>query len=73
MGTDRFAYLFLPGTYGTATHPLQIKVGYYTEIAGLGASPPTWSSTARSRSYNRCLARGTTASRWSTSGGRCPT
>src|SRR3954470_10133226 len=39
MGTQRFAFLFKPGSYGTATQPLQIKVGYYTEIAGLGASP----------------------------------
>jgi hypothetical protein len=39
MGTQRYAYLFKPGTYGSAEKPLQIKVGYYTEIAGLGASP----------------------------------
>ena len=34
-----YALLFLPGTYGTRREPLQIKVGYYTEIAGLGAQP----------------------------------
>ena len=39
MGGARFAYLFKPGTYGTDEEPLQIKVGYYTEISGLGASP----------------------------------
>ena len=39
MGTGRHALLFKPGVYGTATEPLQIKVGYYTEVAGLGASP----------------------------------
>ena len=39
MGTNRYALLFLPGDYGSAAEPLQIKVGYYTEIAGLGASP----------------------------------
>ena len=30
MGTNRHAYLFKPGTYGTTENPLQIKVGYYT-------------------------------------------
>src|SRR5262245_31226965 len=39
MGTRRHAFLFAPGTYGSVEHPLQVKVGYYTEIAGLGASP----------------------------------
>ncbi len=56
MGTDRFAYLFLPGTYGTATNPLQIKVGYYTEIAGLGASPRDVVINGKVETYNRCVA-----------------
>ena len=37
MGTNRYALLFKPGTYGTDAEPLQMKVGYYTEVAGLGA------------------------------------
>ena len=37
MGTNRYALLFKPGVYGTDGHPLQMKVGYYTEVAGLGA------------------------------------
>ena len=28
-----------PGVYGTVDDPLQVKVGYYTEVAGLGATP----------------------------------
>ena len=56
MGTDRFAYLFMPGTYGTAENPLQIKVGYYTEIAGLGASPTDVVINGKVETYNRCLA-----------------
>ena len=56
MGTDRFAYLFEPGTYGTAENPLQIKVGYYTEIAGLGASPTDVVINGKVETYNRCLA-----------------
>ena len=56
MGTDRFAFLFMPGTYGTAENPLQIKVGYYTEIAGLGASPTDVVINGKVETYNRCLA-----------------
>jgi hypothetical protein len=56
MGTDRFAYLFEPGTYGTAENPLQIKVGYYTEIAGLGDSPDDVVINGKVEVYNRCLA-----------------
>ena len=39
FGSQRYALLFKPGTYGTATQPLTFQVGYYTEVAGLGASP----------------------------------
>jgi hypothetical protein len=39
FGTERYALLFTPGTYGTAANPLNFQVGYYTEVAGLGASP----------------------------------
>jgi len=56
MGTDRYAFLFKPGTYGTAESPLQIKVGYYTEIAGLGASPTDVVINGKVETYNRCLA-----------------
>jgi hypothetical protein len=56
MGTARFAYLFKPGTYGTAETPLQIKVGYYTELAGLGASPTDVVINGKVEVYNRCLA-----------------
>ena len=39
FGTQRYALLFKPGTYGTAADPLNFQVGYYTDVAGLGASP----------------------------------
>src|SRR5262245_64792783 len=39
MGTQRYALLFKPGTYGSAANPLVFQVGYYTEVAGLGTSP----------------------------------
>jgi len=39
FGTQRFALLFKPGTYGSSTDPLNFQVGYYTSVAGLGQSP----------------------------------
>src|SRR5438132_10641318 len=39
FGPQRYALLFKPGTYGSAAHPLNFKVGYYTSVAGLGLSP----------------------------------
>ncbi|HEV2374634.1 MAG TPA: hypothetical protein VGS19_21045 [Streptosporangiaceae bacterium] len=39
FGTQRYALLFEPGTYGSPSNPLDFQVGYYTEVAGLGASP----------------------------------
>ena len=39
FGPQRYALLFEPGTYGTATDPLNFQVGYYTSVAGLGFSP----------------------------------
>jgi hypothetical protein len=56
MSTDRYALLFKPGTYGTAEQPLQMKVGYYTEVAGLGASPADVTINGKIEVYNRCLA-----------------
>src|SRR4051812_47419588 len=56
MGSDRFALLFKPGVYGTAAQPLHVKVGYYTEVAGLGASPGDVTINGKIEVFNRCLA-----------------
>ncbi|MFD7657739.1 hypothetical protein ACFV4N_27515 [Actinosynnema sp. NPDC059797] len=61
MGAERYAYLFKPGHYGTAEQPLQLKVGYYTEVAGLGASPTDVVINGKVEVYNRCLTEGGTA------------
>jgi hypothetical protein len=37
--SQRYAVYFEPGTYGSAASPLVFQVGYYTEVAGLGAMP----------------------------------
>jgi hypothetical protein len=60
MSTERQAVYFLPGEYGSAADPLQVKVGYYTEIAGLGASPEDVTVHGAVEVYNRCLADGGT-------------
>jgi hypothetical protein len=39
FNNDGYAVLFKPGTYGSAGTPLMFEVGYYTEVAGLGAVP----------------------------------
>ncbi len=39
FGPQRYALLFKPGTYGSTADPLNFQVGYYTAVAGLGASP----------------------------------
>ncbi len=61
MGTNRYALLFKPGVYGTPDQPLQMKVGYYTEVAGLGASPTDVTINGKIEVYNRCLADGGTS------------
>src|SRR4051794_21200527 len=61
MGTNRYALLFKPGVYGSAAQPLQIKVGYYTEVAGLGASPTDVQINGKIEVYNRCLDNGGTS------------
>jgi hypothetical protein len=39
FGTGRYAVFFAPGTYGSAANPLVFQLGYYTQVAGLGATP----------------------------------
>ncbi|PCN49685.1 hypothetical protein Csp2054_01740 [Curtobacterium sp. 'Ferrero'] len=39
FGPERYTLLFAPGTYGSAAEPLVVQVGYYEQVAGLGADP----------------------------------
>ncbi len=55
MGSQRVSLLFKPGTYGSAAQPLIVQVGYYTEVAGLGASPTDVVINGHVDVYNRCL------------------
>ena len=54
IGTQRYALLFKPGTYGTAAEPLNFQVGYYTEVAGLGRFADRRHHQRHIDVYNRC-------------------
>src|SRR5271166_1494539 len=54
FGTQRYALLFEPGTYGSAADPLFLQVGYYTSVAGLGASPGDVVINGAVDSFNQC-------------------
>ncbi|MBV9795397.1 MAG: hypothetical protein JO016_15825 [Actinobacteria bacterium] len=56
FGTQRYALLFEPGTYGSAADPLSFQVGYYTEVAGLGSSPKDVTINGSINVYNQCFA-----------------
>jgi hypothetical protein len=58
FGTQRYALLFEPGTYGTSTTPLTFPVGYYTSVAGLGQSPGDVVINGSIDVYNQCLGSG---------------
>ena len=61
FGPQRYAVLFKPGTYGSAAAPLNFKVGYYTEVAGLGNSPNDVGVKGTIDVYNQCFPDGCTA------------
>jgi hypothetical protein len=55
FGTQRYALLFEPGTYGSATDPLSLQVGYYTSVAGLGPAPGDVIINGAVDSFNQCF------------------
>ncbi|MGH3301467.1 MAG: adenylyl cyclase [Streptosporangiaceae bacterium] len=61
FGTQRYALLFEPGTYGSAADPLFVQVGFYTEVAGLGASPSDVVINGAVNSTNQCISGSCTA------------
>ena len=58
FGSQRYELLFKPGTYGSATDPLNFQVGYYTAVAGLGLSPNDVVINGSVDVYNQCDATG---------------
>jgi hypothetical protein len=55
FGTQRYALLFEPGTYGSSSTPLNFQVGYYTTVAGLGLSPNDVVINGSVDVYNQCF------------------
>jgi Pectate lyase superfamily protein len=55
FGTQRYALLFEPGTYGSAADPLSFQVGYYTAVAGLGSAPGDVVINGTIDVYNQCF------------------
>ncbi len=58
FGTQRYALLFEPGVYGSASNPLNFQVGYYTQVAGLGAQPGDTVINGSIDVYNQCSTTG---------------
>src|ERR1700691_5707459 len=58
--SDRYSVLFEPGTYGTAASPLVFQVGYYTQVAGLGALPSDTVINGAIDVFNNLCTAGTT-------------
>jgi hypothetical protein len=56
FGTQRYALLFEPGTYGSASSPLTFTVGFYTSVAGLGQNPSQVVINGTVDVYNQCSA-----------------
>jgi hypothetical protein len=61
FGTQRYALLFEPGTYGSAASPLVFSVGFYEEIAGLGRNPGDVTINGAINSFNQCSGGSCTA------------
>jgi hypothetical protein len=57
--SQRYAVFFEPGTYGSAADPLVFQVGYYTEVAGLGAMPQDTVINGAIEVYNNECTAGT--------------
>ncbi len=55
FGTQRYSILFEPGTYGSASDPLDFQVGFYTQVAGLGATPNDVVINGAVNVYNQCV------------------
>ena len=61
FGSRRDSVLFMPGTYGSASNPLNFQVGYYTTVAGLGVSPTDVVINGSAYVRNQCDASGCVA------------
>src|SRR3954465_6510592 len=54
FGRQRYAVLFEPGTYGSAQSPLVFQLGYYPQVAGVGATPSAVVINGAVDVFNQC-------------------
>jgi hypothetical protein len=54
FGDARYEILFKPGTYGAGT-PINFQIGYYTDVAGLGALPTDVVLNGSANVFNQCI------------------
>lgn len=54
FGPQRYAIFFEPGTYGSTADPLVFQVGFYTQVAGLGAEPSDVVINGAADVFNQC-------------------
>jgi hypothetical protein len=54
FGPQRYSILFEPGTYGSSGDPLNFQVGFYTQVAGLGAEPSDVVINGTADVFNQC-------------------
>src|SRR2546429_2671889 len=59
FGSERYAYLFKPGKYD-----LDVQVGFYTQVVGLGKSPDDVAITGAVRSKARWMRGNATCNFW---------
>jgi hypothetical protein len=58
FGSQRYEVFFQPGTYGSAGNPLVFQLGYYTAVAGLGATPNDVVLNGAVDVFNQCSGSG---------------
>ncbi len=54
FGSQRYSIFFEPGTYGSASDPLVFQLGFYTQVAGLGAQPGDVTINGAVDVFNQC-------------------
>src|SRR6201996_5752536 len=64
---DGYGVFFEPGTYGSTANPLMFQVGYYTEVAGLGAVPQDTTINGQIEAFPNALDCATSTNCWANS------
>ena len=63
FGDQRYALIFMPGTYGSLTH-VDVRAGFYTQVLGVGQTPDATIIQGAIRTQDRTDGSGATQSFW---------